>query len=187
MLVSKFKSVRSSLYIAFTIFFISFNTLLGQQNQPTETSEEIVTAIYQDIWLPFMESYRELSIEKFQSVHAKDLTRVSISRNRLQSYDDYFPEIKGFFQQVKDRGRQIDIRFAIVSTANEGDKTYQTGYYCFGSRASDSEEFQPRGYGFFNVLLTKEGGTWKISLDADDRSTITEEEFIKAGIIYGLN
>jgi len=187
MLPSKFKSIRSSLYIALTIFFFSFNFIYGQQNKPIETSEEIMAAVFQDVWQPFMESYRELDVEKFESIHAKDLTRVSISRNKIQSYADYFPEMKGFFQQIKKSGRQIDIRFAIVSTANEGDKTYQTGYYCFRSRGSDSEEFQPRGYGFFNVLLKKRDGTWKISLDADNRSTITEEEFKNAGTIYGLN
>jgi len=187
MLQSKFKSVRCVFHIALTVLFFSFSSMLGQQNKSLETSENIMESVFQDVWQPFMESYRDFDIEKFESVHAKDLTRVSISRNKIQSYADYFPEMKGFFQQIKKSGRQMDIKFAIVSSANEGDKTYQTGYYCFRSRGSDSEEFQPRGYGFFNVLLTKQDGKWKISLDADNRSTITEEEFNNSGTIYGLD
>ena len=80
----------------------------------------------------------------------------------------------------------MDIRFSILSSATGNEKVYQTGYYCVGSRASNSDSFQPMGYGYFTVVLTKENDQWKISLDADKKATIDEEEFIKAGIIYAL-
>jgi len=187
MLQSKFNSISRVLIVALVTLSSSLAPLFGQQNESLEASEEIMTAVFQDVWLPFMESYRELDVEKFQSIHSKDLTRVSISRNQIQSYSDYFTEMTGFFQQIKKSGRQMDIQFSMISTTAGHDKTYQTGYYCFRSRSSSSEEFQPRGYGFFNVLLTKQDGIWEISLDSDNRANITEEEFNEAGTIYGLN
>ncbi|MEM7085326.1 MAG: nuclear transport factor 2 family protein [Bacteroidota bacterium] len=187
MVLSKFNSSPVILQIAVILLFFSFGSMQGQENEPVEGSNEVVASIFEDVWLPFMESYRALDVEKFKSIHAKDLTRVSISRNQIQSYADYFTQMEGVFKQVKESGRQMDIQFSIITSATGSHKAYQTGYYCFRSRASASEEFQARGYGFFNVLLTKENGTWKISLDSDKRADITEEEFNKSGTIYSLD
>jgi hypothetical protein len=63
---------------------------------------------------------------------------------------------------------------------------YQTGYFCFSSKGSDTEAFQPRGYGFFNVILIKENGIWKITMDADKQISISKEKFKESGMIYEL-
>lgn len=186
MFLLKFNSNRFILHVTLAVLLFSSSHILGQQNKPLETSEKIMVSIFEDVWQPFMKSYRNQDLKKFKSIHAKNLTRVSISRNQIQSSADYFTEMEGFFKQLKESGRKIDIRFSIVSFATDGAKTYQTGYYCFSSKGSDSEVFEPRGYGFFNVLLIKEGGRWKISIDADKQSTIDEEEFKKSGTIYEL-
>ncbi len=161
----------------FTLILLP-SKVLAQQGKPLEVSKEITEAILKDVWQPFMESYRELDIKKFQSIHASNLTRVSIDMNKIENTSTYFKNLDGFFQSVIKMNRQMDIKFSILSSATSEDKAYQTGYYCFSSRASDSESFQPRGYGLFNVILIKEDGVWKISMDAD--------EFRKSGVIYEL-
>ena len=158
----------------------------SQQGKPVEVSKEITEAILNDVWEPFMESYKDLDIAKYKSIHANDFIRVSIDMNKIETGSTYLENFGGFFQMVKKMGRQVAITFSILSSATSDRQTYQTGYYCFSSRGSNSESFQPKGYGFFNVILVKEEGVWKISLDADKKVQIDEDEFRKSGVIYQL-
>jgi len=159
---------------------------LAQQGKPLEVSNEITEAIIKDVWQPFMESYRDLDIKKFQSIHAVNLTRVSIDMNKIETGVTYLNDFGRFFQRIKKMNKQVDIKFSIISCATSENKVYQTGYFCFSSKGSNSESFQPRGYGFFNVILIKEDGVWRISMDADKQVELDEDEFRKSGVIYKL-
>ena len=124
---------------------------------------EIVASVKKDVWIPFMESYRDLDSEKFISFHAPNTIRVSVNSNKIESGSAYLENIESFFQRVKKMNREMNIMFSIISSATTENIVYLTGYYIFSSRAK-GEEFKPRGYSFFNVILTKdkESGTWKI-------------------------
>jgi hypothetical protein len=169
-----------------TFLFVSFN-VLSQGSRSVKVDEQIVASVKKDVWVPFMESYRELNTKKLVSVHSPNITRISVDSNKIESGEDYLKSLDKLFQQIKQMNIDIDITFSIISSATSKDKVYQTGYYVFSTKAKDGKSFQPRGYSSFNVVLTKENGTWKISLDADKRAKITHEEFLKSGTIYALD
>ena len=150
---------------------------------------QIVASVKKDVWIPFMESYRDLDRKKLVSIHAPDITRVSINSNKIESGAAYLESVESLFQSVKKMNRQMNITFSIVSSATTENKVYQTGYYVFSSKGKDDEHFKPRGYSFFNVILTKDkdSGTWKISLDADKQVQFTQDEFMNSGTIYTIN
>lgn len=186
--------IKSILNIRFRIIHLAPLLILfacymavGQEDSSQRSSESTLDEIYDQVWLPFMESYRALDIDQFKALQAKDLTKVAIDRNSIQPTEVYFKEIEGFFNQFKQMNRQMDIKFSILSTALGTDKVYQTGYYVIGSRNADSEPFQTMGYGYFTVVIIKTEDGWKISLDADKRAQIDKEEFRKSGLIYELN
>ena len=66
-----------------------------------------------------------------KSIHASNLTRVSIDMNKIENVSTYFKNLDGFFQSILKMNRQMDIKFSILSSATSEDKAYQTGYYCF--------------------------------------------------------
>jgi hypothetical protein len=173
--------------IILLLLILTPHQILSQQGKPIEVSKEILEHTVKDVWIPFMESYRELNVEIFKSIHAKNVTRVSINMNKIEDRSTYFKSLDRFFLNIKKMKRQMDIKFSILSSATSENKVYQTGYYCFSSRGSDTEAFQPRGYGFFNVILIKENGVWKITVDADKQLSISEDEFRRSGVIYELN
>lgn len=185
-LLNSTERVRLVLF-SLLVLLVSTQSTMGQEVQPTQSSEELIIQAYNDVWQPFMESYRELNIEKFKSIQAKDLTRVSIDRNSIQSKEVYFSEIEGFFNQFSKANRQLDVRFAILTSAAGNNSVYQTGYYSVGYRASKSEAFKPMGYGYFTVVLLKQDGVFKIAVDADKQAKITEEEFKNASDIYQMD
>ena len=175
-----------SLLVLFVSVILFSTNVICQEKSAQTSSEEIIKSAYSDVWLPFMESYRDLDIEKFKSLQSDDLTRVAIDRNLIQTPSGYFQEIEGFFGQIRQAKRQMDIKFSILSNAIGENKIHQTGYYCVSSRTSETEQFKPMGYGYFTVLLTKVDERWKISMDADKRAAIDESEFRKSDVIYEL-
>lgn len=186
MVSAKFDVNPFIICLSFFILLVSPIAVQGQEPIQSAAQKEVMTAAYEDVWKPFMESYRALDVAKFMSVHSEELLRVSIDGNTIQQKAEYELMMEGFFGQLNASKQQIDITFAVASTATSGDKVYQTGYYCLGMRASNAEEFVPRGCGYFNVLLIKEDGKWKIALDSDKQAILTQSEFEEAGVVYRL-
>lgn len=136
-----------------------------------------------------MESYAELDSEKLQSIHSKDIVRVLMDQNKVQSGQTYLDDFGGFLNQVKENEGKLGIAFAILTTAvnDAEDLAYQTGYYEFSSKNKEDQDLVVRGYGHFSVGLRKIGGSWKLFLDSDKRIDLTLEEFEQQKIVYRLD
>ncbi|MDT7832534.1 hypothetical protein RQM59_09095 [Flavobacteriaceae bacterium S356] len=180
---------RSTLYhrlLILSFLFISFN-LFSQGQKLVKIDEQIIASIKKDVWIPFMESYRELNTDKLVSLHSSNITRVSVDLNKIEFGEDYLKNLGKLFQQIKKMNIDIDIKFSIISSATSENMVYQTGYYVFSTKAKEEKSFKPMGYSSFNVMITKENGTWKISSDTDKKAKLTHEEFLKSGTIYALD
>lgn len=170
------------------IFFCLGIGLCFGQTSPKQIPQEIMEAIKNDVWVPFIEAYDQLDSKKIKSIHTPDIVRVTISQNNVVSGSQYLNEFGGFLDGVKHQGNHLSIAFAIRTTAlnfNE-DVAYQTGYYRLVRYNSTIAQPQYTGYGFFNVGLRKENGTWKIWLDSDSRTDISDDDFDSSKIIYEL-
>lgn len=185
----KLNNYTKHFILFFAIFTINI-TVAQQMKQPKPlvVDSQIVASVKKDVWIPFMESYRDLDRQKLISIHAPDITRVSINSNKIESGSDYLDNLGSMFQMVKRMNKEMSIMFSIISSATTKNKVYQTGYYIFSSRVKGGE-FKPRGKSFFSVILIKDKdtGTWKISLDADKKTQFTQEEFMNSGTIYKLD
>ena len=166
--------------------FLVVGYVSAQQN---EVPKEVIESIKTDVWIPFMESYADLDSDKLKSIHTKDIVRITIDQNEVKTGTSYLEHFGGFLDNVKQRGGQLGIAFAILSTAvdESQDIAYQTGYYRFSSKRKDDENLVPRGYGYFNVGLRKENGTWKLWMDSDKRTDISHSDFHNVDIIYDLD
>lgn len=173
-------------YLVITLLFVSVS-VFSQGQRPVEVDKDIVASIKQDVWIPFMESYRELNTEKLVSVHSSKITRVSVDLHKIESGQEYLKSLGKLFNQIKQMNIDIDIKFSVVTSATSANRVYQEGYYVFSTKAKDKKSYQPMGYAAFSVILTKENGKWKISLDTDKKAKITQEEFMKSGTIYALD
>lgn len=133
-----------------------------------------------------MQAYRDTDAEKLKSIHTWDIMRITIDDNSIETGATYLENFGGFIESIGKSDREVAIAFSILSTAVDEHLAYQTGYYRFSSKEKGEEEFTVRGYGFFNVALRNEVGTWKISMDSDKRADIDEEEFRRGGMVYEL-
>lgn len=172
----------------FTIVTLCFFGLSMAQETKV-VSEEIITSIKKDIWIPFMEAYADLDSEKLKSIHSGDIVRIYLDQNTVESGQSYMENFGGFLDDMKQRDDRLGIAFVILSTAidEKEELAYQTGYYRFSSKRKDDPELVVRGYGLFNVGLKKENNVWKLWLDSDKRINIDAAEFNAQDIIYELN
>lgn len=172
---------------ALTILFLccAFSSFGQQKNT---VSNEVIEAIRDDIWIPFMESYEELNPDKLKSVHSKDIVRIRIEQNQIETGEKYLKRFGSFLQRTKQDSGKTAIAFAILSTAIDESTTiaYQTGYYRYSLKRKDEAELSVRGYGYFTVGLKKESGTWKIWIDSDKQTDISEKDFQAQEILYEL-
>jgi len=167
------------------LFYLCCSLLFAQQKQ---VPKEIIQSIEQHVWIPFMEAYSELDASKLVGLHSKDIVRVFLATNDIQTGEPYLEGFGAFLENTKENGGQVGIAFALKSTAVDasGSFAYQTGYYEFSSKNKDDPDFIVRGYGQFNVGLQKIEGTWKLFLDADERIDLTLEEFENQDMVYRL-
>lgn len=164
------------------------NIVFAQQREAEEVPQEILSAIQKDVWIPFMEAYQQSDSKKLKSIHAQDIIRVTKDNNRIETGASYLERFGGFVESVQKRGRKMEIAFALLSTAINGEETlaYQTGYYRFSSKTADDEDFVIRGYGKFDVCLKRINGQWKLWLDADTGANISDADFNAHEVIYTL-
>ncbi|MAD96535.1 MAG: hypothetical protein CMB99_04325 [Flavobacteriaceae bacterium] len=175
--------MKSIVYFSL-LFSILFIGTIKAQGKPSD--EAIIKAVNADVWTPFLESYRDLDIDKMLSIQDPEMTRVSIDRNVVRKAEDYFASLRQFFDNMKSTGSKMNIEFSILSTAISEGKVYQRGYYTVNIKQKGSDEFRSTGYSQFTVLLLKKNGKWKINLDADHRVKITKEEFEATGNVLKL-
>lgn len=132
------RNALSHYFLTIIFLFISYS-IFSQGQQPIEVDKQIVAAVKKDVWIPFMESYRELDTEKLVSIHASNITRISVDLNKIEFGEDYLKNLTKLFQQIQKMNIDIDIKFSIVSSATTKNKVHQTGYYVYSTKAKDKK------------------------------------------------
>lgn len=155
-----------------TFFWIGNTSIFSQT-----VSEQ--SLIDQQVWIPFMESYSNFEGEKFIALHSEKMIRVGQNNNEIRTIEDYAVGIREWWpkQILKGEKRKLELRFT-QRIATEID-AFEVGIYkvSYLKEGGSTENH----YGQFHVVLKKENGIWKITVDADSNheKTISEEDFLK--------
>ena len=70
----------------------------------SQTNTDYLKEINQDIWLPFIEAYGTLNVEKYKSLQSEDFIRAEGEGKSLPSYKEYFDNVGVWFADVKKEG-----------------------------------------------------------------------------------
>ena len=153
--------MKSKTLFSFLILCFSISLSWSQETKISLDTKVIFEEVKKDVWVPFLESYRDLDINQMLSIQDPNMTRVSIDKNSVRTAEFYFENLKKFFNNMKTAGYKMNIEFSIISTAVSEDKVYQRGYYSVNIKAKGAEDYRSTGYSQFTVLLTKPNGKWK--------------------------
>lgn len=170
----------------FGFILIVFPLLAQAQWAPPPVPDTLLNSIASDIWIPFMEAYRDYDSKKIMSLHTIDVIRVSEKSGTIDQGQAYIEAFGKAVSSWQEQDREMRIAFSIINTSYGSGLVSQRGYYRISAREPGEESITPRGYSEFNVILRHENGQWKFALDSDRRVEITEEDFQATGLVYQL-
>jgi ketosteroid isomerase-like protein len=139
-------------------------------------SDSLQSDINRQVWKPFIEAFNNFDTKAFMAVHSKDLSRVVQDGNLIYGYDRYYTENEQGNQSAKKANRKRTIEFRFIQRIAANDKAFEIGYFKYTGIQPDGSSHN--GYGKFHVLLRKEGGIWKILMDADASEKTNEAIFL---------
>ena len=146
----------------------------SQLSNAQADSVKYAREINEQVWKPFIHSLITGDKQGLRDVHSKRIMRVEIDRNKIIDYDKYFPPVSSdSANRPKMANRDFILRFD--KRISNGERAWESGIYK-GSVTIEGK--RPRVYyGRFFVVLEKEGGTWKIIVDADTAKGADEPAF----------
>ena len=161
-----------------TLFFLF---LLISMSAKAQTNTDFLKEINKDIWLPFIEAYGTLNIEKYKNLQSEDFIRAEGNGKTLPSYKDYFENAGTWFSDMKKEGRKMEISFRFIERFSNGKTASERGIYELKSFDASGKEIW-KDYGKFHVFMKKINGIWKIVVDYDsnENKTINEQAYLAA-------
>ena len=154
----------------FIVFIFSLLAIGNSMAQAPNYQKEI----NEQVWLPFIESYGSNNSEAFMALHSKDLVRVTVDNKVIQLFDSYKYSTERGNSNRKNLNIKPSIEFRFVQRIANDQAAYEVGYYKVTSNEPTGVSYF---YGKFTVVLRKESGKWKITLDSDSSEGITESVF----------
>jgi ketosteroid isomerase-like protein len=163
--------------LALLLILAAFASCRAQENAVLEDS--ITRAIDDQVWRPFVKAFNAHDIDDYLAVHAKNVVRWPLGWGSAQVGDSMRVNTRRGWNEPSalHEDRTIELNFTHRSHTHAF--AYDIGYYQVNVR---SKEGIPRAFiGHFTTILGKEGGRWKIFLDADNGDGVTSDD-LKKGV-----
>ena len=160
---------------------VFFLLLLLSISVKSQTNIDYLKEINKDIWLPFMDSYATLDVEKYKSLETEDFIRVDGNNKNLPSHKEYFDNVATWFSDMKKEGRKLTIAFRFTERFAKDGTASERGIYELKSFDANGKEVF-KSYGKFHVFLRKLNEKWKIVVDYDsyENGSINEQSYLDA-------
>lgn len=129
------------------------------------TRQQAIDEINQQVWKPFLESYKNADYETFMSVHSHDLVRVPADEDTILNKSGANHSYAGMFEYFAKEKIKVELDLRFFQRIADGKIASERGIYEFTMHPGTPEE--ERYYGKFHVILRKEAGVWKILVDYD--------------------
>ncbi len=133
-----------------------------ETEQEESVENNVQYEIDQSVWRPFQEAYASFDHEKMNGLHSDDIVRANDWKIRVG--DEYKQGNAKRYEEARIRGDQRTIDFYFDSRKASDTHAVETGYFKVTSTRENNTRYF---YGYFHVILKKEGGTWKIIYDWD--------------------
>ena len=149
-------------------------------------SQGTTKEINEQVWKPFTQAIMTKDVEKFISVHSKDLVRAERDGKRVLTYDQYKAGMMKNWPTWKENDQknnsQYTFELRFLERISNDTQAFEVGYFKNETITAGQKRLS---YGQFHVALRKENGVWKILVDSDSSNgkTITEEMFLAAKAI----
>jgi ketosteroid isomerase-like protein len=173
--------MKVRILIVFILFSISSSLIFSQKNSSQNNITE--QKVNQDIWFPFSSTFKAFDAIGFMAIHTDDVIRISRDGKSIRTREEYTQSQIESAERNVTKKRTRSISFSFTERFYKGDLGYESGYYKVVYNQNKEDSFV--SYGYFNVVLKRQKGKWKIFLDSDSslENSLKEEDFIKGQIL----
>lgn len=158
------------------LLLLLLSSLVGFGQQSTKEINE-------QVWKPFTQAIMTQDVEKFISVHSKDLVRAERDGKRVLTYDQYKTRMDQSWPKWKESNKKDNVQYTFelrfLERISNDTQAFEVGYFKNETIKAGEKRLS---FGQFHVALRKENGAWRILVDSDSNNgkTITEEMFLAA-------
>lgn len=154
------------------VLFLAFSTQAKAQS--VDNLKEINL-----VWGKFYKAFSTLNYKLMADIHSKKLVRISGGKNIID-YETYINNYKSGFKRDVNNKSTSDISLRFFERINTKSTASERGIYQLVRNKGKANE--QTYYGQFHVILAKENGEWKITMDYDsnESDTIDKEDYDKA-------
>ncbi|HBH47149.1 MAG TPA: hypothetical protein DDX98_00825 [Bacteroidales bacterium] len=162
----------------FTLLIVLVSAKLSAQ------SAQGFVDINNDVHKNFHKAYEALDFELFKSIHSTNLIRVGGDWSQILTFEEYMNDQSQRFRQDKEQNLTPTIELRFFERIHNDSLASERGIYKF--TIFTGMENERSFYGKFHVLLAKEKGSWKITMDYDSNEgqTIGQEDFKSAKTMH---
>ena len=143
-------------------------------------AQDFTKEIDDQVWKPFIATFNSHDTEAFMALHSKDVVRSPRDSKVLLNWDEYFKLHQESDQREKKGGATRTIDLSFTERISNAKQAIDIGVYRATVTTKDGKSATYTYYGRFHVVLRKEGGTWKILVDTDSSSGVSDKDFIAA-------
>jgi ketosteroid isomerase-like protein len=131
-------------------------------------SQNIYKEINNQIWRVQLDAMNSNQVDKFMSVMSDDVIQVSYTRQTIRNKEQFLNQAGLTYKKMIERkiNRSMEFRF-LNRIANESN-AFEDGFYKY-ELINENLEKQIY-YGYFQVVLRKEQGSWKVLMDYDSEN-----------------
>jgi hypothetical protein len=164
----------NTLKLALPVLCLLFSYQGSTQNYQSEINNQV--------WRVQLEGMNTNQAGKFMSVMSEDVVQVSYSRQSIRNKEQFTNQAVSTYKRIVDRKLVRSMEFRFLNRIANETGAFEDGFYKY-ELVNEKQEKQVF-YGYFQVVLRKENGVWKVLVDYDSETyqgaPVTRELFENA-------
>lgn len=128
-------------------------------------SQNFQKEINDQVWRVQLEAMNSNQADKFMSVMSDDVIQVSYSRQTIRNKEQFFNQALSTYKRIIDRKLSRSMEFRFLNRIANDTNAFEDGFYKY-ELINEKLEKQVY-YGYFQVVLRKEKGSWRVLVDYD--------------------
>jgi ketosteroid isomerase-like protein len=131
-------------------------------------SQHLQREINEQVWKVQLQAMNTNEAERFMSVMSDDVVQVSYSRNTIRDKARFRDQVITAYNRMLERKTKRTMEFRFLNRIANDSAGFEDGFFEYGL-INDKGEKQVF-YGYFQVVLRKENGLWKVLVDYDSET-----------------
>lgn len=145
-------------------------------------SQNVHKEINDQIWRVQLDAMNTNQADKFMSVMSDDVVQVSYGRQTIRNKQQFRDQANLTYKRIAERKLSRSMEFRFLNRIANSPNAFEDGFFKY-ELTNEKLEKQVY-YGYFQIVLRKEGETWKVLVDYDaedyNGSPVTKDLFEKA-------